>query len=91
MAVTGGGGHNPHLHIMCDAILVGDGVCQILNFRCPLFFISWRRHCSVIEILKTVVGDDIRTGVVLFVFLEALSCCTDLTIYSGTCLYCKSV
>ena len=69
MAVTGGGGHNPHLHIMCDAILVGDGVCQILiDFPCPPFFYSWRRHCSLIEILTlhVVVGDDIHTGVVLF-------------------------
>ena len=58
----GGGGHNPQF---CDAILVGDGVCQILNFRCTPFLYFWRRHCSLIEILTLVVGDDIHTGVVL--------------------------
>ena len=58
---------------MCDAIF--KFVWEILNFRCPPFFNSWRRHCFLIEVLTLVVGDDIHTGVVLFL--------SDMLLYSA--------
>ena len=61
----------PPLSYMCEPI--GVNLCETLNFRCPLFFNSLRRHCFLIEVLTLVVGDDIHTGVVLLQIDELVS------------------
>ena len=60
--------YSPLASYLCEPI--GVNFCEAPNFRCPRFFNSWRRHCFLIEVLTLVVGDDIHTGVVLFLFAE---------------------
>ena len=65
----GGGTHNTSPpSFMSDAIgvyCVKTVKFLTLNFRCPPIFSYWLRHCSLIERLSLVVGDDSHTGVVL--------------------------